>query len=208
MAGELALLTVEAEVPEAMLSSTGDVAGGQSGVGSKVIQDIAFGIFDDDISQGHGALCIPETELQDVVITDGAGVPGGAEGGPIAVGGCGGGTGGAGSDLHIVVSGVLGDVAVDLVVTLDDDILVGAQSLGGLVHQDLAFDLGTTGGDAHGTLGSVRGFGADRKATGHCEHRDQQCEGGQDRDKALARKLFCHVSFSFTNLFIVLRSSA
>ena len=207
MAGELALLTVVTEVPEAMLCSTGDVAGGQSGVGSKVIQDIAFGIFDDDISQGHGALCIPETELQDMVIADGTGVPGGAESGPIAVGGCGGGTGGAGSDLNIVVSGVLGDVAVDLVVTLDDDILVGAQSLGGLVHQDLAFDLGTTGGDAHGTLGSVA-FGADRKATDHCEHREQQCEGGQDRDKALARKLLCHVSFSFTNLFIVLRSSA
>ena len=85
-----------------------------------------------------------------------------------------------------MVSGILGDVAVNLVVTLDHDFLVGAQGFGSLIHQDLAFDLGTTGGDAHGTLGSVA-FGADRKATDHCYHREQQGEGGQDRDKALAK---------------------
>ena len=159
-------------------------------VGGHVVKNVAVCIGHGDVSEGEGADGVGETELDPLIGGRAGNIVLNHELLPavgISVDSLDVGHEGIGTKIDVAVGGgaFLGGKAFDLVVTLNGYNSTFAQSLNGTGEGDAAIIIGGID-HAQGTLGSVA-FGADRKTTDHCDHRQKQCESRQDRDETLAK---------------------
>ena len=193
------LIQIVAAIPATCAVTYRVITSGCSCVGCHFIF-LAGCIFNDNVSQGQGALRIPVFEV-DPATTNSAGQFQGYPTIGIACNNqlCIGST----AQPQCAVCAVQCNIVLNLVVALDRRLFAIGQANGSIVQGQLCVHLFAGASDGEYTLRSIGAcVCADGEAADHRNHGDEDRECGKHRDKAFAKEFLSHACFSFSLIIL------